>query len=102
MFFFLSLKGDNDRYQVQLTYESGTAQELSVEAGDLVQFLEESENGHWWVLSTVSIQILYVPAGVTCCSQAFTRDLTVISETLFCLRYLLWLFYLFALKTHNF
>uniref|UniRef100_A0A8C1M1P7 MCF.2 cell line derived transforming sequence-like 2 n=1 Tax=Cyprinus carpio TaxID=7962 RepID=A0A8C1M1P7_CYPCA len=38
--------GDNDRYQVQLTYESGTAQELSVEAGDLVQFLEESENGH--------------------------------------------------------
>ncbi|XP_043107221.1 guanine nucleotide exchange factor DBS isoform X7 [Puntigrus tetrazona] len=38
--------GDNDRYQVQLTYESGTAQELSVEAGDLVQFLEASENGH--------------------------------------------------------
>ncbi|XP_043107215.1 guanine nucleotide exchange factor DBS isoform X2 [Puntigrus tetrazona] len=41
--------GDNDRYQVQLTYESGTAQELSVEAGDLVQFLEASENGHWLV-----------------------------------------------------
>ncbi|KAI2659369.1 Guanine nucleotide exchange factor DBS [Labeo rohita] len=41
--------GDNDRYQVQLTYESGTAQEISVEAGDLVQFLEESENGHWLV-----------------------------------------------------
>ncbi|XP_067288199.1 guanine nucleotide exchange factor DBS isoform X8 [Pseudorasbora parva] len=38
--------GDNDRYQVQLTYESGTAQDLSVEAGKLVQFLEESENGH--------------------------------------------------------
>ncbi|XP_052466013.1 guanine nucleotide exchange factor DBS-like isoform X7 [Carassius gibelio] len=38
--------GDNDRYQVQLTYESGTTQDLSVEAGDLVQFLEESENGH--------------------------------------------------------
>ncbi|XP_073772525.1 guanine nucleotide exchange factor DBS isoform X34 [Danio rerio] len=37
--------GDNDRYQVQLTYESGTAQDLSVEAGDFVQFLEESENG---------------------------------------------------------
>lgn len=43
----LSLKGDNDRYQVQLTYESGTTQDLSVEAGELVQFLEESENGHW-------------------------------------------------------
>ncbi|XP_058647187.1 guanine nucleotide exchange factor DBS isoform X5 [Onychostoma macrolepis] len=41
--------GDNNRYQVQLTYESGTTQELSVEAGDLVQFLEESENGHWLV-----------------------------------------------------
>ncbi|XP_067288192.1 guanine nucleotide exchange factor DBS isoform X1 [Pseudorasbora parva] len=41
--------GDNDRYQVQLTYESGTAQDLSVEAGKLVQFLEESENGHWLV-----------------------------------------------------
>ncbi|XP_039513471.1 guanine nucleotide exchange factor DBS isoform X2 [Pimephales promelas] len=41
--------GDNDRYQVQLTYESGTAQDLSVEAGELVQFLEESENGHWLV-----------------------------------------------------
>uniref|UniRef100_A0A9J7ZCH0 MCF.2 cell line derived transforming sequence-like 2 n=1 Tax=Cyprinus carpio carpio TaxID=630221 RepID=A0A9J7ZCH0_CYPCA len=38
--------GDNGRYQVQLTYESGTTQDLSVEAGDLVQFLEESENGH--------------------------------------------------------
>lgn len=43
----LSLKGDNNRYQVQLTYESGTTQDLSVEAGELVQFLEESENGHW-------------------------------------------------------
>ncbi|XP_077059120.1 guanine nucleotide exchange factor DBS isoform X6 [Siphateles boraxobius] len=41
--------GDNDRYKVQLTYESGTAQDLSVEAGELVQFLEESENGHWLV-----------------------------------------------------
>ncbi|KAK2874385.1 hypothetical protein Q8A67_021538 [Cirrhinus molitorella] len=41
--------GDNDRYQVQLTYESGTAQEFSVKPGDSVQFLEESENGHWLV-----------------------------------------------------
>ncbi|TRY76135.1 hypothetical protein DNTS_027383 [Danionella cerebrum] len=41
--------GDSDRYQVQLTYEAVTAQDLSVETGDLVQFLEESENGHWLV-----------------------------------------------------
>lgn len=38
--------GDNDRFRVQLTYESRTAQDLSLESGDLVQFLEEAENGH--------------------------------------------------------
>ncbi|XP_051532048.1 guanine nucleotide exchange factor DBS-like isoform X2 [Myxocyprinus asiaticus] len=41
--------GEHDRYQVQLTYESGTAQDLSVDAGNLVQFLEDSENAHWLV-----------------------------------------------------
>ncbi|CDQ67970.1 unnamed protein product [Oncorhynchus mykiss] len=39
--------GDNDRFRVQLTYESRTAQDLSLESGDLVQFLDEAENGHW-------------------------------------------------------
>uniref|UniRef100_A0A8C8GHY2 Guanine nucleotide exchange factor DBS-like n=1 Tax=Oncorhynchus tshawytscha TaxID=74940 RepID=A0A8C8GHY2_ONCTS len=38
--------GDNDRFRVQLTYESRTAQDLSLESGDLVQFLDEAENGH--------------------------------------------------------
>ncbi|XP_035638612.1 guanine nucleotide exchange factor DBS isoform X12 [Oncorhynchus keta] len=37
---------DNDRFRVQLTYESRTAQDLSLESGDLVQFLDEAENGH--------------------------------------------------------
>ncbi|XP_016104185.1 guanine nucleotide exchange factor DBS [Sinocyclocheilus grahami] len=56
--------GDNDRYQVQLTYESGTAQDLSVEAGDLVQFLEESENGHWLVKNLKTQKTGLVPPTV--------------------------------------
>ncbi|XP_057217558.1 guanine nucleotide exchange factor DBS isoform X10 [Triplophysa rosa] len=54
----------HDQYQVQLTYESGTAQDLSVEAGDLVQFLEESENGHWLVKSLRTQKTGLVPPTV--------------------------------------
>ncbi|MCJ8737789.1 hypothetical protein PDJAM_G00028150 [Pangasius djambal] len=39
--------GEHNRFQVQLTYESRAPQEMSLEPGDLVQFLEEVENGHW-------------------------------------------------------
>ncbi|KAK3533977.1 hypothetical protein QTP70_034991 [Hemibagrus guttatus] len=39
--------GEHKRFQVQLTYESRAPQEMSLEPGDLVQFLEEVENGHW-------------------------------------------------------
>lgn len=39
--------GDSGRFRVQLTYESHEARDLSLETGDLVQFLEEAENGHW-------------------------------------------------------
>uniref|UniRef100_A0A9J7Y266 MCF.2 cell line derived transforming sequence-like 2 n=1 Tax=Cyprinus carpio carpio TaxID=630221 RepID=A0A9J7Y266_CYPCA len=56
--------GDNGRYQVQLTYESGTTQDLSVEAGDLVQFLEESENGHWLVKNLKTQKTGLVPPTV--------------------------------------
>ncbi|XP_029906368.1 guanine nucleotide exchange factor DBS isoform X2 [Myripristis murdjan] len=38
--------GDSGRFRVQLTYESRAARDLSLESGDLVQFLEEAENGH--------------------------------------------------------
>ncbi|XP_076579131.1 guanine nucleotide exchange factor DBS isoform X5 [Chaetodon auriga] len=38
--------GDSSRFRVQLTYESHEARDLSLETGDLVQFLEEAENGH--------------------------------------------------------
>ncbi|XP_051803536.1 guanine nucleotide exchange factor DBS isoform X7 [Acanthochromis polyacanthus] len=38
--------GDNSRFRVQLTYESREAKDLSLETGDMVQFLEEAENGN--------------------------------------------------------
>lgn len=38
--------GDSSRFRVQLTYESREAKDLSLETGDLVQFVEEAENGH--------------------------------------------------------
>ncbi|KAM9849048.1 guanine nucleotide exchange factor DBS [Aulostomus maculatus] len=41
--------GDSGRFRVQLTYESQEARDLSMETGNLVQFLEEAENGHWQV-----------------------------------------------------
>lgn len=43
------LQGDSSRFRVQLTYESRKARDISLERGDLVQFVEEAENGHWWV-----------------------------------------------------
>ncbi|XP_016323998.1 guanine nucleotide exchange factor DBS-like [Sinocyclocheilus anshuiensis] len=56
--------GDNDRYQVQLTYESGTAQDLSVEAGALVQFLEEPINLLWLVKNLKTQKTGLVPPTV--------------------------------------
>ncbi|XP_053285933.1 guanine nucleotide exchange factor DBS isoform X4 [Pleuronectes platessa] len=38
--------GDSSRFRVQLTYESKEAREVPLETADLVQFLEEAENGH--------------------------------------------------------
>ncbi|KAM7012950.1 guanine nucleotide exchange factor DBS isoform 4-T7 [Tautogolabrus adspersus] len=37
---------DSGRFRVQLTYESREAKDLALETGDLVQFVEEAENGH--------------------------------------------------------
>ncbi|KAL3999967.1 nuclear distribution protein NudE-like 1 [Sarotherodon galilaeus] len=39
--------GDSSRFRVQLTYESRDPQDLSLETGDLVQFVEEAKNGNW-------------------------------------------------------
>uniref|UniRef100_A0A8C8GJ75 Guanine nucleotide exchange factor DBS-like n=1 Tax=Oncorhynchus tshawytscha TaxID=74940 RepID=A0A8C8GJ75_ONCTS len=56
--------GDNDRFRVQLTYESRTAQDLSLESGDLVQFLDEAENGHWLVKNLITQKTGLVPPSV--------------------------------------
>ncbi|XP_055021227.1 guanine nucleotide exchange factor DBS [Boleophthalmus pectinirostris] len=37
--------GDSSRYRVQLTYESRDPRDLSLDSGEMVQFLEEAENG---------------------------------------------------------
>ncbi|KAK9519967.1 hypothetical protein VZT92_022657 [Zoarces viviparus] len=39
--------GDGGRFRVQLTYESRDGRDLSLEVGDMVQFVEEAESGHW-------------------------------------------------------
>ncbi|XP_010870254.2 guanine nucleotide exchange factor DBS isoform X4 [Esox lucius] len=55
---------DHDRFCVQLTYESRTAQDLSLESGDLVQFLEEAENGHWLVKNLITQKTGLVPPSI--------------------------------------
>lgn len=37
--------GDSGRFRVQLTYEARDPRDLSLESGEIVQFLEEAENG---------------------------------------------------------
>ncbi|XP_076879496.1 guanine nucleotide exchange factor DBS isoform X3 [Brachyhypopomus gauderio] len=53
--------GEHDHFQVQLTYESRTPQDLQLEAGDLVQFLEEADNGHWLVKNLITLKTGLVP-----------------------------------------
>lgn len=40
-----SNKNGDSRFRVQLTYEARDPRDLSLESGELVQFLEEAENG---------------------------------------------------------
>ncbi|KAJ8374288.1 hypothetical protein SKAU_G00048680 [Synaphobranchus kaupii] len=53
--------GEADRFRVQLTYEAKTAQDLSLESGDLVQFLEEAENGQWLVKNLITQKTGLIP-----------------------------------------
>ncbi|XP_036371660.1 guanine nucleotide exchange factor DBS isoform X3 [Megalops cyprinoides] len=53
--------GDHDQFRVQLTYEAKTAQDLSLESGDLVQFLEEAENGQWLVKNLITQKTGLIP-----------------------------------------
>ncbi|XP_076579109.1 guanine nucleotide exchange factor DBS isoform X2 [Chaetodon auriga] len=56
--------GDSSRFRVQLTYESHEARDLSLETGDLVQFLEEAENGHWLVKNLLTEETGLVPSSI--------------------------------------
>ncbi|KAM3876022.1 guanine nucleotide exchange factor DBS [Diretmus argenteus] len=55
--------GDSGRFRVQLTYESA-ARDLCLESGDLVQFLEEAENGHWLVKNLLTEKTGLVPPSI--------------------------------------
>ncbi|XP_073332185.1 guanine nucleotide exchange factor DBS [Pagrus major] len=55
---------DASRFRVQLTYESNEARDLSLETGDLVQFLEEAENGHWLVKNLLTEETGLVPSSI--------------------------------------
>ncbi|XP_063057909.1 guanine nucleotide exchange factor DBS isoform X2 [Engraulis encrasicolus] len=54
--------GENERFQAQLAYEARTGQDLSLESGEIVQFLEEAENGHWLVKNLITQKTGLVPA----------------------------------------
>uniref|UniRef100_W5LY30 MCF.2 cell line derived transforming sequence-like 2 n=1 Tax=Lepisosteus oculatus TaxID=7918 RepID=W5LY30_LEPOC len=59
-----SKNGDPALFQVQLTYEAKTSEELSLESGDLVQFLEEAENRHWLVKTLLTEKTGLVPSSI--------------------------------------
>uniref|UniRef100_A0A3Q3E4T7 MCF.2 cell line derived transforming sequence-like 2 n=1 Tax=Labrus bergylta TaxID=56723 RepID=A0A3Q3E4T7_9LABR len=54
---------DSGRFRVQLTYESREGKDLSLETGDLVQFVEEAENGHL-VKNLLTEETGLVPASI--------------------------------------
>ncbi|KAK1806115.1 hypothetical protein P4O66_012820 [Electrophorus voltai] len=62
--FVLSCRGEHDRFQVRLAFEGQAPQDLVLEQGDLVQFLEEAENGHWLVKSLITLKTGLVPPTV--------------------------------------
>ncbi|KAJ8278817.1 hypothetical protein COCON_G00058830 [Conger conger] len=56
--------GEADPLRVRLTYEGPSAQDLSVEAGDLLHFLEEAESGQWLVKNVVTQKTGLIPPGI--------------------------------------
>ncbi|XP_068175222.1 guanine nucleotide exchange factor DBS isoform X2 [Antennarius striatus] len=56
--------GNGDRFRVQLTYDSSEARHLSLETGDLVQFLEEAENRLWLVKNLFTEETGLVPSAI--------------------------------------
>ncbi|XP_041120494.1 guanine nucleotide exchange factor DBS-like [Polyodon spathula] len=60
----LSNKNDHGVFRVQVTYDAKTSEELSLESGDLVQFLEEGENGQWLVKNLLTQKTGLVPSSI--------------------------------------
>ncbi|XP_041967427.1 guanine nucleotide exchange factor DBS isoform X12 [Alosa sapidissima] len=56
--------GENERFQAQLAYEARTGQDLALESGEIVQFLEEAENGHWLVKNHITQKTGLVPPAI--------------------------------------
>ncbi|XP_076134021.1 guanine nucleotide exchange factor DBS isoform X7 [Alosa pseudoharengus] len=56
--------GENERFQAQLAYEARTGQDLALESGEIVQFLEEAENGHWLVKNLITQKTGLVPPAI--------------------------------------
>ncbi|XP_018586685.2 guanine nucleotide exchange factor DBS-like isoform X2 [Scleropages formosus] len=52
---------NEDRFRVRLTQDAETAQDLPLGVGDVVQFLEETENGQWLVKNLVTQKMGLVP-----------------------------------------
>ncbi|KAI3368312.1 hypothetical protein L3Q82_007828 [Scortum barcoo] len=46
-------------FQVQLTYESHEVQDLPLQTGDLLQTLEEAENGHWDICHYLKFSVFF-------------------------------------------
>ncbi|XP_062869352.1 guanine nucleotide exchange factor DBS isoform X2 [Trichomycterus rosablanca] len=70
--------GEHDNFQVQLTYESRAPQEMSLEPGDLVQFIEEAENGHWLVKNLITLKTGLVPPSIL---QSTAGGVNIYSDT---------------------
>ncbi|XP_041098060.1 guanine nucleotide exchange factor DBS-like isoform X3 [Polyodon spathula] len=57
-------KNDRGLFRVQVTYDPKTSEQLSLESGDLVQCLEEGENGQWLVKNLTTQKTGLVPSSI--------------------------------------
>ncbi|XP_074492969.1 guanine nucleotide exchange factor DBS isoform X11 [Sebastes fasciatus] len=72
--------GDSGRFRVQLTYESREARDLSLGTGDLVQFLEEAESGHWLVKNLLTEETGLVPSSILQTASEGGHSLHIFSD----------------------
>ncbi|XP_039614972.1 guanine nucleotide exchange factor DBS isoform X1 [Polypterus senegalus] len=57
-------KNEQGLFQAQLTYEPKTSEELFLETGNVVEFIEEEENGQWIVKNIITQKTGLVPPSV--------------------------------------